>query len=131
MSRISHEQLQEIIARPGYRIHSSVGGLPGAEPQPVSRSEQVGVQGREKARQAGLGKVPARPAYRVTLTLFRCNFIDPDNAFVKPLVDQLRYHRLIPNDDPETIELTVRQRKVAHRRDEGTGIEILNMAITT
>jgi len=52
--------------------------------------------------------------------------LDADNyaGGCKPLIDQLRYAKLIEDDDPETIEITFRQVKVKTKAQEMTTIEI-------
>lgn len=42
----------------------------------------------------------------------------------KFLIDALRYEKLIPDDSPDHIILEVRQKKVAHKSEEGTLVEI-------
>lgn len=61
---------------------------------------------------------------RVAVTSFRCRLTDLDNLCPKWLIDALRYRGLISDDSPEHIVLEVRQRKVAHKSEEGTLIEI-------
>ena len=71
------------------------------------------------AAQSG-GQAGAR--YRLTITRYGAKLLDIDNGVggCKPLIDALRYEGLIPEDDPGTIELIFRQRKVAkaERRTE-------------
>lgn len=83
---------------------------------------------------------PARPALdgpakgeetrpiRVTLCITRrsTRLLDADNLAggCKPLIDQLRYARLIPDDDPASVEILFRQVKVATKGEEGTEVEI-------
>lgn len=64
---------------------------------------------------------------KVHFTLYRVALLDPDNkwASVKFLLDAMRYAGLIPNDRECDIEMIVTQQKVAHRSEEGTGVEIL------
>lgn len=66
------------------------------------------------------GQAGAR--YRLTITRYGAKLLDIDNGVggCKPLIDALRYEGLIPEDDPGTIELIFRQRKVAkdERRTE-------------
>jgi hypothetical protein len=52
--------------------------------------------------------------------------LDADNyaGGCKPLIDQLRYAKLIEDDDPETIEITFRQAKCKTKAQEMTTIEI-------
>ena len=63
------------------------------------------------AAQSG-GQAGAR--YRLTITRYGAKLLDIDNGVggCKPLIDALRYEGLIPEDDPGTIELIFRQRKV-------------------
>lgn len=116
------DDLQRILARPGYRVTSSVGRLQSSESQSLLGQEFVGIHGGEKASAECAEVVTRKPRYRVEITLYRTRLIDADNAFVKPLIDQLRYHQIIPNDDPQSIELVVRQNKVAKVKFEGTGV---------
>jgi hypothetical protein len=62
---------------------------------------------------------------RVVIISFRARLCDPDNLFVKPLIDAIRYARLIPDDSPDHIELTLRQVKVYHYSDERTEIIVV------
>jgi hypothetical protein len=68
-----------------------------------------------------------RPA-RTTLVITRsaCALLDADNfaGGCKPLIDQLRYAKLIDDDDPETVEILFRQEKVRTKAAEMTTIEI-------
>jgi hypothetical protein len=52
--------------------------------------------------------------------------LDADNyaGGCKPLIDQLRYAKLIEDDDPETIEITFRQAKCKTKAEEKTTIQI-------
>lgn len=49
----------------------------------------------------------------VRITRYGSKLLDPDNLCggVKPLLDAIRYERLIPDDSPDQIELIVRQKK--------------------
>src|ERR1700674_2354594 len=78
-----------------------------------------GAQGEPKSD----GRIVVRIGRRSTRTL------DPDNlgASVKALVDCLRYAKLIPEDDEETIDLRVTQEKVKSSKECGTFIEIIYM----
>lgn len=55
----------------------------------------------------------------------RVRLQDEDNSLFKPLVDQLRYAGLIPEDDPATIKLETDQIRVKTKKEEGTEILIL------
>jgi len=61
---------------------------------------------------------------RVAIVSFRVRLCDPDNLFVKPIIDALRYGGVIPDDSPDHIELTMRQVKVRHGSDERTEITV-------
>jgi Holliday junction resolvase RusA-like endonuclease len=60
---------------------------------------------------------------RVTITQYRRKLLDVDNLYsaCKPILDGLEDWRLIEDDSPDHIELTVRQEKA---KDTHTEIEI-------
>jgi hypothetical protein len=61
----------------------------------------------------------------VRITCRRVHLQDPDNGLFKPLVDQLRYCRLLPEDDHGTIKLETDQIRVGTKKEEGTEVEII------
>jgi hypothetical protein len=71
---------------------------------------------------------------RITLRITRSStrLLDADNfaGGCKPLIDQLRYAGLIPDDSPEKVEITFTQRKVK-KGQEGTLIEIIDRILDT
>ena len=85
------------------------------KPQHNAGSEPLDPHAAQSGGQAG-----AR--YRLTITRYGAKLLDIDNGVggCKPLIDALRYEGLIPEDDPGTIELIFRQRKVSknERRTE-------------
>ena len=114
----THEQLRQL----GYRQNpdgsfSHTSTLPHAKPQPVARPALDATPKREKPRQN-----------RTTLCITRhaTKLLDADNfaGGCKPLIDQLRYAKLIPDDDPETVEILFRQTKVKTKAEERTEVEI-------
>ena len=62
----------------------------------------------------------------VCITRYACRLLDADNfaGGCKPLIDQLRYAALIPDDDPASVELQFRQEKVAKKNLEAVTVEI-------
>ena len=70
------------------------------------------------------GKSKARAS--VCITSFRTRLLDIDNAFggQKFLLDAIRMSRLIEDDSPDKIDLTVKQVKVKTKKEERTEIEI-------
>lgn len=48
---------------------------------------------------------------RVIVESHRARLCDPDNLYVKPLLDAMRYNGLIADDSPDHIELVTRQVK--------------------
>ena len=62
----------------------------------------------------------------VCITRRSCHVLDLDNfaGGCKPLIDQLRYAKLIPDDDPQSIELQFVQEKVKTKLEEETIIDI-------
>jgi Holliday junction resolvase RusA-like endonuclease len=63
---------------------------------------------------------------RIRITRFSTKPLDCDNyaGGCKPIIDELRYAKLIQDDDPETIEVDFRQIKVKTKNEEHTEIEI-------
>ena len=62
----------------------------------------------------------------IRITRYSCRPLDCDNyaGGCKPLIDELRYAKLIRDDNPETIEVEFKQVKVPHKTEERTEIEI-------
>jgi hypothetical protein len=116
----THEQLRKL----GYRqnpdgsfSHSSTSGIPHAQPQPAARPTLVNP--RE-------GKDPSKNRVTLVITRSAVSLLDADNfaGGCKPLIDQLRYAKLIADDDPETVEILFRQTKVKTKAEERTEVEI-------
>lgn len=114
----THEQLRNL----GYRenpdgsfSHSST--LPHAKPQPATRPALVN---------SCEGKDQSKTRTTLCLTRHSTKLLDADNfaGGCKPLIDQLRYAKLIADDDPETVEILFRQVKVKTKAEERTEIEI-------
>jgi hypothetical protein len=61
----------------------------------------------------------------VRITCRRVRLQDPDNGLFKPLVDQLRYARLLPEDDHATIKLETDQIRVKTKKEEGTEVTLI------
>lgn len=62
--------------------------------------------------------------YNIHIHTFATRPLDSDNTYAKILVDQLRYHHLIPEDKPYVAQVFVRQFKVSKKIEEGTKIII-------
>lgn len=62
---------------------------------------------------------------RVVITLHTIRLLDIDNAFtcIKPLLDALK-DIVIADDNPNCLELAVKQAKVAHRHQEMVSMQI-------
>ena len=91
--------------------------IPDPKPQPAIR-QTLDCQPPRKTTRTG----------RVTLRITRhaCRLLDADNfaGGCKPLIDQIRYAALIPDDDPASVELQFCQEKVAKKTQESVTIEI-------
>ncbi len=63
---------------------------------------------------------------RIRITRYSCRPLDCDNyaGGCKPIIDQLRYAKLIRDDSPEDIEVEFKQVKVKTKTQERTEIEI-------
>ena len=72
------------------------------------------------------GKKPSHAPALLKLTSYRCHLLDDDNlrGGAKALVDCIKELGLISGDDPSAIILSVQQRKVSHRWQEKTLVEI-------
>lgn len=97
-------------------------GVAPAAPLPRALTEPHPKHGSQAKDSGEAPRPPSR--YRVCITSFRCRLLDPDNLFVKWVVDGLRYSRVIPDDSPDHIELVIRQVKVARRAAERTEVFI-------
>lgn len=87
-----------------------------AQPEHITRKESLDIN---KGKKEG----PRRIKVRVT----RCSrrLLDVDNlGGAKYVIDQLRYCGFIPNDSPKDIKLTLDQKEVKTKKEEGTLIEI-------
>jgi hypothetical protein len=72
------------------------------------------------------GESPRPPRTRLRIERKSVRLLDADNfaGGCKPLIDQLRYAKLIPDDDPESVEILFVQSKVKTKKEEMTQIEI-------
>jgi hypothetical protein len=73
------------------------------------------------------GKKDSTRRITVRIVSHRIRPCDADNIAggSKWLIDQLRAFKLIPDDDPASIILSVEQVKVAHRTEQKTEIELI------
>ena len=90
--------------------------LSGSQPKRGVRVKSVG---------EGQGEEGMLCEYLVSIRSSRVNLLDPDNLYVKDIIDQLRYAELIPEDTPDILEIEVTQAKVKTYKDEETIIEVL------
>ncbi len=109
------QSLQAVPATPKRPPANRPRRLRHPKPQHDAGTESLDSDQAESGGQAG-----AR--YRLTIIRYGAKLLDIDNGVggCKPLIDALRYEGLIPEDDPGTIELIFRQRKVSknERRTE-------------
>jgi hypothetical protein len=72
------------------------------------------------------GEEASRPSIVVRIVKCSTSLSDYGNLAggYKALLDRLRDSQIIPGDDPETIYDTYDQIKVAHRKEQGTFIEL-------
>jgi Holliday junction resolvase RusA-like endonuclease len=72
------------------------------------------------------GKETRSTRTHIRITRYSCRPLDCDNyaGGCKPIIDQLRYAKLIRDDNPETIEVEFKQVKVKTKTQERTEIEI-------
>jgi Holliday junction resolvase RusA-like endonuclease len=81
---------------------------------------------REALQNPNEGKENSKKRYFVRITRYSCRPLDCDNyaGGCKPLIDQLRYAKLIRDDDPESVQIEFIQVKVPKKTEERTEIEI-------
>ncbi len=119
----THEQLKEL----GYsknadgsysRNQIDPKRIPHAKPQLFAKQALEPLHKREEV---------SRPRTRIRITRYSCRPLDCDNyaGGCKPIIDQLRYAKLIKDDDPETIEVEFKQVKIDKKTKERTEIEIV------
>ena len=113
--RFTHEQLRSVLAKKGYTADMA-SGIPDSLPKP---NQKAALDGPAKGEEESAVRI------QVSFTLYRQRLLDWDNAAAscKDLCDCLTKSRLIPDDRPEYIEGSCRQRKVK-AAEEGTLIEI-------
>lgn len=70
--------------------------------------------------------VKRNPLYTLAITRFSTKTLDVDNLAggCKPLIDQIRYAHLIPDDNPESVNITFSQVKVKTQAEQRTEVRI-------
>jgi len=66
------------------------------------------------------------PLYTLSITRYSTKTLDVDNLAggSKPLIDQIRYSKLIRDDNPESVEITFSQVKVKTQAEQRTEVRI-------
>ena len=100
----------------GRQAHFDVEGLQSPQPKRGVRVKSVG---------KGKGEEGVRAEYTISIRSRRVNLLDPDNLYVKDVIDQIRYAGLIPEDTPEVIEIDITQEKVSGYKQEETIITVV------
>jgi hypothetical protein len=125
----THEQLKQL----GYsqnpdgsfsRTECVAPRIPHPVPQPDSRPAL------DDALQ---GEAPDLPRFGLRITRISCQPLDADNfaGGCKFLIDAIRRRGLIPDDDPQSVEISFRQIKAKTKAEEGTSITITFRRATT
>jgi len=72
------------------------------------------------------GTAKCNPLYTLAITRFSTKTLDVDNLAggCKPLIDQIRYAKLIPDDNPESVNITFSQVKVRTQTEQRTEVTI-------
>ena len=73
------------------------------------------------------GETPDQPRFGLRITRIACHPLDADNfaGGCKFLIDAIRRRGLIPDDDPQSVEISFRQVKAKTKTEEGMSIRIL------
>jgi len=116
----THDQLEKLGYRPnpdGSYSHTTTAGIPHPKPQPLAR---------QALDDPTKGESPRPPRTRLRIERKSIRLLDADNyaGGCKPLIDQLRYAKLIQDDDPESVEILFVQSKVKTKKEEMTQVEI-------
>lgn len=126
MARLTDENLREILQKPGYGVSHQLGHA-AAHPAVAARVSHPKPQhdAGEESLAPDQDEATGGPRIAVCITRLGTRLLDKDNLYggAKPICDALRYEKLIPEDDPESIHLIVQQRKVK-RAEVGTLIQI-------
>lgn len=112
---VTGEKLHAIFPRASKSFLKINRPISGPKSKQVVRYESMGTVKRKKEN-------PNRSIVRVTS--FRRRLLDFDNLCPKYFVDSLRYCDLIEDDNPQHIDLQIRQEKVKTKQEERTEIEI-------
>jgi hypothetical protein len=111
------------LAAKGYQLNTDGSYSPNSKKLPNTFAKQAlkqtldALREREEARSRRT---------RIIITRYSCRPLDCDNyaGGCKPIIDQLRYAKLIRDDSPEDIEVEFKQVKVKTKTQERTEIEI-------
>lgn len=123
--------LAKVLDRDGYGLAGQIGlsntlgaGLQGAVPKRPAGSDPLETpRGKTKGKNEP-GVCAHQGRYKVVVVAYLQRLLDADNPCYKPIIDQLRYHGLIPNDDPASMVLETRQEKVKFKNQIRTEITI-------
>lgn len=128
MQNWTHEQLKSL----GYHLH------PDGQyyPQPPASKLSYPITQLNPLKPLVKTKRPQKKSKRrITVCIERVatRLQDTDNFIggTKPLMDQLRYLKLIPDDDPESITAHYQQQKCSRKIDEKTIVRITYHSNTT
>ena len=123
--RLSADELSQILSRKGYHQADTSGiqlspalAAKLCDPLPESNAREEPLVAYED-EEGSAGRITVR------ITRFGAKLLDADNLAggVKPILDALRYEKLIPEDNPRAIRLVVAQQK-APKGKRGTLVEI-------
>jgi Holliday junction resolvase RusA-like endonuclease len=116
----------DILRQMGYKVDAN-GNYSRTETNPArvsnSKPECHAKQALESLPQV---KERSKNRTRIRIERYSCRPLDCDNyaGGCKPIIDELRYSKLIQDDDPETIEVEFKQIKVSKKTEERTEISI-------
>ena len=117
---------EQDLTRLGYYQHTDGNYYP-HPPQPhrishpvTKRPSQQTLEPLPQAQERSKGRT------NIIITRYSCRPLDIDNfaGGCKPIIDELRYAKLIAEDNPETIDVEFKQVKVKTKPEQRTEIEI-------
>ena len=123
MTRYDDNWLRSLLAtKPGYSLPADPVATGICHPQPKHHAKLPPL-GEDKDEERGTGR------FRVRIERRGARALDKDNLYggIKWVCDALRYRNLIPEDNPDAIELEVHQVVTPKKEERGTLIEITKL----
>lgn len=128
VSRVTAEQLELLVSKPGYGIASSVGGRAVLPPRDSGKTPEL----ERDSGDGALGQVCLQKEtggrFLVRVKSYRVRLLDEDNLCEKFAVDLCRHAGALPSDAAGKAKIEVSQEKVSGEANERVEITITRLA---